>query len=211
MGAMWQKAAWVGAGATMGIALSLAITVDANRDAKSTIPLDELRTFSEVYSRVKNDYVESVSDKKLIEQAIGGMVSSLDPHSTFLDESAFKDLRTTTTGKFGGIGIDRLVHGDHHAHLHQRLDDIGGTFGHPVGKFRNNDGFRQLHVAHLLFGLLAEAQCLLTSLFLLPLHRGKRTLASAFTVDGVAQGEAGHGQRHQKRALDVVVYGHGVG
>ena len=74
---MWQKAAWVGAGATMGIALSLAITVDANRDAKSTIPLDELRTFSEVYSRVRNGYVESVSDKKLIEQAIGGMVSSL--------------------------------------------------------------------------------------------------------------------------------------
>ena len=106
MSGMWQKAAWVGAGATMGIALSLAITVDANRDAKSTIPLDELRTFSEVYSRVKNDYVESVSDKKLIEQAIGGMVSSLDPHSIFLDESAFKDLRTTTTGKFGGIGIE---------------------------------------------------------------------------------------------------------
>ncbi len=106
MSGMWQKTAWVGAGAAIGLALSLAITVDANRDAKSTIPLDELRTFSEVYSRVKNDYVEPVSDKKLIEQAIGGMVSSLDPHSTFLDESAFKDLRTTTTGKFGGIGIE---------------------------------------------------------------------------------------------------------
>ncbi len=106
MSAKWQKVTWVGAGATIGIALSLALNVTANRDAKSAIPVDELRTFSEVFARIKNDYVEPVSDKKLIEQAIGGMVSSLDPHSTFLDENAFKDLRTTTTGKFGGVGIE---------------------------------------------------------------------------------------------------------
>ena len=106
MSAKWQKITWVGTGATIGIALSLALNVTANRDAKSAIPVDELRTFSEVFARIKNDYVEPVSDKKLIEQAIGGMVSSLDPHSAFLDENAFKDLRTTTTGKFGGIGIE---------------------------------------------------------------------------------------------------------
>ena len=98
MNGTWQKFAWVGTGATLGVALSLAITVDAQRDVKSTIPVEELRTFSEVFARIKNDYVEPVSDKKLIEQAIGGMVSSLDPHSNFLDDQAFKDLRTTTTG-----------------------------------------------------------------------------------------------------------------
>jgi len=106
MSGSWQKMAWVGAGATIGVALTLAISVDANRDAKSAIPVDELRTFSEVFSRIKSDYVEPVSDKQLIEQAISGMVSSLDPHSVFLDESAFKELRTSTTGKFGGIGIE---------------------------------------------------------------------------------------------------------
>ena len=106
MNGTWQKFAWVGTGATLGVALSLAITVDAQRDVKSTIPVEELRTFSEVFARIKNDYVEPVSDKKLIEQAIGGMVSSLDPHSNFLDDQAFKELRTTTTGKFGGIGIE---------------------------------------------------------------------------------------------------------
>ncbi len=106
MSGTWQKFAWVGAGATMGVALSLAITVDASKDEKSAIPIDELRAFSEVFARIKNDYVEPVSDKKLIEQAIGGMVSSLDPHSNFLDDAAFKDLRTSTTGKFGGIGIE---------------------------------------------------------------------------------------------------------
>ncbi|MGL5004283.1 MAG: S41 family peptidase, partial [Casimicrobium sp.] len=101
-----QKLTWIGAGVVLGTALSLALTVDANRDARSTIPVDELRTFSEVYSRIKNDYVVSVDDKKLIEQAIAGMVSGLDPHSTFLDENAMKDMRTTTTGRFGGIGIE---------------------------------------------------------------------------------------------------------
>jgi len=106
MSGTWQKFAWVGTGATLGVALSLAITVDAQRDVKSNIPVEELRTFSEVFARIKNDYVEPVSDKKLIEQAIGGMVSSLDPHSNFLDDQAFKELRTTTTGKFGGIGIE---------------------------------------------------------------------------------------------------------
>jgi carboxyl-terminal processing protease len=68
-----QKFTWIGAGAVLGAALSLALTVDANREARSTIPVDELRTFSEVYARIKNDYVVSVDDKKLIEQAIGGM------------------------------------------------------------------------------------------------------------------------------------------
>ena len=97
MSGTWQKFAWVGTGATLGVALSLAITVDAQRDVKSNIPVEELRTFSEVFARIKNDYVEPVSDKKLIEQAIGGMVSSLDPHSNFLDDQAFKELRTTTT------------------------------------------------------------------------------------------------------------------
>ena len=106
MSGTWQKFTWIGAGATLGVALSLAITVDAQKDSKSAIPIDELRVFSEVFARIKNDYVEPISDKKLIEQAISGMVSSLDPHSNFLDDAAFKDLRTSTTGKFGGIGIE---------------------------------------------------------------------------------------------------------
>ncbi len=101
-----QKFTWIGAGAVLGVALSLALTVDANREARSTIPIDELRAFSEVYARIKNDYVIPVDDKKLIDQAISGMVSGLDPHSTYLDELAMREMRTTTTGKFGGIGIE---------------------------------------------------------------------------------------------------------
>ena len=55
--------------------------------------------------------------------------------------------------QFGRVGVDGLVHGHHHAHFHQRLDQIGGPFGHPVCQLANNDGFGQLHIAHLLFGL----------------------------------------------------------
>ena len=81
--------------------------------------------------------------------------------------------------QFGGIGVDGLVHRHHHAHLHQGLDHVGGTFGHPVGQFLHDNGFRQLHVAHLLFGLLAKAKRLCAGAFLLALHRGHGALAPA--------------------------------
>ncbi|MFN3631153.1 MAG: S41 family peptidase, partial [Casimicrobiaceae bacterium] len=106
MGGVIQKLGWIGGGVAVGAALTLALSVDANRSARSSIPVEELRMFSEVFSRVKNDYVVPVDDRKLIELAISGMVSGLDPHSAFLDEQAFKDLRTTTSGRFGGIGIE---------------------------------------------------------------------------------------------------------
>ena len=91
--------------------------------------------------------------------------------------------------QFGSVGIDGLVHRDHHAHLHQHLDDVGGTFGHPVRQFADNDGFRQLNVADLLFGLLAKTKRLGARLFLLAFHRGKAALAAAFVRNGVRQGQ----------------------
>jgi len=106
MSGMMQKLGWIGGGVAVGAALTLALTVDANREARGAIPVEELRMFSEVFSRVKNDYVVPVDDRKLIEQAISGMVSGLDPHSAYLDEQAFRELRTTTSGRFGGIGIE---------------------------------------------------------------------------------------------------------
>ena len=61
---------------------------------------------SEVFGRIKSDYVEPVDDKRLIKEAINGMLTGLDPHSAFLDADAFKEMQTTTTGKFGGLGIE---------------------------------------------------------------------------------------------------------
>ncbi len=83
---------------------SFANTEEANE--ADTLPLDELRTFTEVFAKVKNDYVETVDDRQLIENAIRGMLEGLDPHSAYLDEDEYKALQEGTTGEFGGLGIE---------------------------------------------------------------------------------------------------------
>ena len=89
--------------------------------------------------------------------------------------------------QLGGIGVHGLVAGDHQAHAHQRFDDIGRALSHPVRQFRHQDGFRQLHIAHLLFLAQVAAHGFLPGFFLLALHGGKRTLAAAFAVHRLAQ------------------------
>ena len=71
-----------------------------------TLPLDELRTFTEVFAKVKSDYVEPIDDRKLIENAIRGMLEGLDPHSAYLDKSSYQELQEGTSGEFGGLGIE---------------------------------------------------------------------------------------------------------
>ena len=66
----------------------------------------QLNLFGDVFERVKSEYVDKVSDKKLIEAAINGMLTSLDPHSSFLDKKSFGEMRVQTKGEFGGIGIE---------------------------------------------------------------------------------------------------------
>ncbi len=102
-----QKVALLAAGAGLGVALSISYNVFAEKEnAPAPLPVEELRAFSTVFGLVKQAYVEPVEDKKLISEAIKGMVSGLDPHSTYLDAAAFKDLQTSTQGEFGGLGIE---------------------------------------------------------------------------------------------------------
>lgn len=70
------------------------------------LPLDALRTFADVFGRIKEDYVEEVKDKSLIENAIRGMLSGLDPHSSYVDGEEYRDLQVGTSGEFGGLGIE---------------------------------------------------------------------------------------------------------
>jgi carboxyl-terminal processing protease len=72
----------------------------------SLLPLEELRTFTRVYDHVRNGYVDEIDDAKLLEYAIKGMISELDPHSAYLDKEAFADLQASTSGEFGGIGLE---------------------------------------------------------------------------------------------------------
>jgi carboxyl-terminal processing protease len=100
-----SKAGLVSLGLVGGILISLQLSAVAERSA-APLPIDELRSFTEVYGRVKNDYVEAVDDKELIEEAINGMLSGLDPHSAYLNEEAFKEMKVGTQGEFGGLGIE---------------------------------------------------------------------------------------------------------
>ena len=94
-------------GTILGISVSIGHGVFAERDAASTtLPVEELRTFSDVFGRIKNDYVETVDDRELLENAIRGMLTGLDPHSSYLDREQFKELQVGTTGEFGGLGIE---------------------------------------------------------------------------------------------------------
>ncbi|MBF7728542.1 S41 family peptidase [Pseudomonas sp. N040] len=78
----------------------------ATSSARGELPLDELRTFAEVLDRIKSAYVEPVDDKTLLENAIKGMLSNLDPHSSYLGPEDFRDLQENTSGEFSGIGIE---------------------------------------------------------------------------------------------------------
>ena len=94
-------------GLVLGVLVSIGHGVLAEREtARATLPVEELRTFSDVFGRIKNDYVESVEDKELLENAIRGMLTGLDPHSSYLDVDQFKELQVGTTGQFGGLGIE---------------------------------------------------------------------------------------------------------
>ena len=105
-----RAAALVVTGVALGFGLTFGAGVLAQRETQAVkveaLPINELRTFTDVYARIKADYVEPVDDKTLLTHAIRGMLSGLDPHSTYLDPEEFKELQAGTTGTFGGLGIE---------------------------------------------------------------------------------------------------------
>jgi carboxyl-terminal processing protease len=92
-------------GAVIGGSLTLTQHVMGAR-SDNELPLEQMRTFTDVFTRIKNDYVEEVSDDELLEYAIRGMLRGLDPHSAYLNTEEFNELREGTTGEFGGLGIE---------------------------------------------------------------------------------------------------------
>ncbi|MES2355749.1 MAG: S41 family peptidase [Pseudomonadota bacterium] len=108
---MWKALKPIGLvslGTVVGVMLTLNFSAQADRTpiAQLPLPIEDLRIFSEVFGKIKSDYVEPIDDKKLIKEAINGMVSGLDPHSAFLDQEAFRELQVSTQGEFGGLGIE---------------------------------------------------------------------------------------------------------
>ena len=98
-------AGWIAVGALAGALTTVSLQTVA-RGTLAPLPLEELQQLAAVFGMIKSDYVEPVDEKKLITDAISGMVSSLDPHSQYFDKKSFKEFREGTTGKFVGVGIE---------------------------------------------------------------------------------------------------------
>jgi len=98
-------AGWISVGVIAGALTTVSLQTVA-RGTLAPLPLEELQQLAAVFGMVKSNYVEPVNDKKLITDAIAGMVAGLDPHSVYLDKKALKDFNEGTTGKFVGVGIE---------------------------------------------------------------------------------------------------------
>lgn len=91
----------------LGVAISVGSPLLAEKQsAADSLPWEEARLLAEVLERVKRDYVDSVDDEALIESAIRGMITELDPHSAFLDAGEYQDVRVSTSGIYTGIGLE---------------------------------------------------------------------------------------------------------
>ena len=106
MGNKVKSMGLVGLGVVAGVALTVQVSAWAQKGGGNPLPLDELRQLADVYGLIKSDYVVPVEDKKLLSEAIGGMVASLDPHSVYLDQKAYREMRESVAGKFVGVGIE---------------------------------------------------------------------------------------------------------
>lgn len=112
MASSTRKLLLVLTGAVLGAALTLGHSVLAQQEEESRsaateqLPLDQLRTFTDVFTRIKDNYVEEIDDEQLLDYAIRGMLEGLDPHSAYLNEQEFKELQIGTQGEFGGLGIE---------------------------------------------------------------------------------------------------------
>ena len=105
MGQKLKIAGWISVGVMAGALTTVSLQTMA-RGSMTPLPLEELQQLAAVFGMVKSDYVEAVDDKKLITDAISGMVASLDPHSQYFDKKSFKEFREGTTGRFVGVGIE---------------------------------------------------------------------------------------------------------
>jgi carboxyl-terminal processing protease len=99
-----KRFALVGSGMVAGFAIALGV-MSAAHGANDTTAYRQLDLFSDAFERVRANYVRPVQDSELIDNAIKGMVTSLDPHSSYMDNKEYGDMQITTQGHFGGVGI----------------------------------------------------------------------------------------------------------
>jgi len=141
-----RSVALVLAGAVIGGSLTLTQHVMGARNGED-LPLEQMRTFTDVFSRIKNDYVEEVTDEELLEYAIRGMLNGLDPHSAYLNAEEFNDLRIGTTGEFGGLGIEVGME-DGFVRVVSPIDDTPAARAGILWNRMLEDGFGYLRISN---------------------------------------------------------------
>ncbi|WP_423828066.1 S41 family peptidase, partial [Simonsiella muelleri] len=104
----WKKITLYTFGAISGIVISIGAQSFAADKQARTLPIQSLRTMAEVYSQIKANYVdaEKTKDEVLLEEAVKGMVSGLDPHSEYMNKKGYSELKESTSGEFGGLGME---------------------------------------------------------------------------------------------------------
>src|SRR3982075_4597950 len=100
-----------GAALTLFVTQPRAVLGGSSARAASSDTYRQLNLFGDVFERVRSDYVEKPDDSKLVESAISGMLTGLDPHSSYMDAKSFRDMQVQTRGEFGGVGIEVTMGG----------------------------------------------------------------------------------------------------
>src|ERR1700722_10432044 len=98
--------ATIGAGLTLMVTQPRAVLIGSSARAAASDTYRQLSLFGEVFERVRSDYVEKPNDDKLVESAISGMLTGLDPHSSYMDATSYREMQVRTRGEFGGLGIE---------------------------------------------------------------------------------------------------------
>ena len=155
----WNKWALVGSGMAAGFTGALMLVFPAAHGASNADAYQQLDLFCDAFERVRANYVRPVDDSELIGDAIEGMVSSLDPHSSYMDAKAFQDMQITTKGEFGGLGIEVTME-DGLVKVVSPIDDtpaakagikpgdyIAGIDGNPIQGMALNDAIDKMRGA----------------------------------------------------------------
>jgi carboxyl-terminal processing protease len=123
MGSTLKNTSLIALGAIAGVAISMQFSALAQKPVDAGMPMDSLRELANVYGLIKTDFAEPVDDKKLLTDAISGMVGALDPHSAYLDAKAYRELREGTEGKFVGLGIEISQSEDGYVRIVSPIED----------------------------------------------------------------------------------------
>src|SRR6476619_869444 len=129
-----------GAALTLFVTQPRAVLMGSSARAATSDTYRQLNLFGDVFERVRSDYVEKPDDSKLVESAISGMLTGLDPHSSYMDAKSFRDMQVQTRGEFGGLGIEVRHHGQRYHHQPRRRSRAGP---HPESGGRENARARE--------------------------------------------------------------------